>query len=126
MRTIRLSARFSILALAVLALTACDPKAPVEGSGGGGGDIDAAIAAHAANATTHTNLQVAAANVTGQFGGTQIQDFAITADKIANDSIDGDHILDGSVGADRHQGARHRFSHPSVGLAPGPGPGRRG
>lgn len=88
----------SVVSIAALVLAACDPKAPVESSGGTSADLDAAIAAHAADASTHTNLQVAAANVVGSFGSAQIQDGAITADKIANDSIDSDHIFDGSIG----------------------------
>lgn len=87
--------RLPLVAVAALALAACDPKAPVEANESA--DVDAAIAAHAADASTHTNLSVAAANVTGSFGSAQIQDFAITADKIANDTIDSDHIFDGSI-----------------------------
>lgn len=90
--------RMTFTALSVLALLAagCDPEAPVESSDVEA-EIDAKIAVHAANSTTHSNLLVPAANVSGEFDGDQIEDGSIGIADLGIGSVGAEELADQSI-----------------------------
>lgn len=93
--------RKTLSALSVLAILAagCDPEAPVQSSDVAA-EIDGKIAVHAADSSTHNNLLVAAANVSGEFDGDQIQDGSIGIADLGSGSVGSDEIADQSISVD--------------------------
>lgn len=89
----------------MLAVAGCDPETPVQETAAST-EIEGRIAAHAADANTHTNLLVAAGRITGQITGDQIADGTISFEHIATGGVGSDEIADGSIAAvDIGQGA---------------------
>lgn len=86
----------SALAFAALLTAGCDPEAPVQSSNVTD-EINGAVDAHAADPTTHTNLLIPAANLTGEIDGDQIEDGSIGIADIGTGAVGSDEIADQSI-----------------------------
>ena len=92
--------RTSFLAIAIstmaLLSAGCDPEAPVQSSDVAA-EIDGKIAVHAVDTTTHTNLVIPAANVSGEFDSDQIAAGAIGNSELDVSSVGSEEIADGTI-----------------------------
>ena len=85
----------SVLVIALVG-AGCDPEAPVQSSDVEA-EIDAKIAVHAGDATTHTNLLIPAANISGEIDGAQIEPDTIGLSQLGTGSVASDEIADQSI-----------------------------
>jgi len=90
--------KFLAVSISMVALLAagCDPEAPVESSDVDA-EIQAAITLHGDDTTTHGNLVVPAANVSGEFDSDQIAAGAIGNSELDVNSVGSEEIADGTI-----------------------------
>lgn len=89
----------------LVAIAGCDPETPVQETSAAE-EIEGRVNAHATDPNTHTNLNVAAGQITGEITGGQIADGTIGFEHIESEGVGSDEIADGSIAAiDIGQGA---------------------
>ena len=80
----------------LVTVAGCDPETPVQETAASE-EIQGRIDAHATDPNTHTNLNVAAGQITGEITGGQIADGTIGFEHIETEAVGSDEIADGAI-----------------------------